>query len=165
MPMPPAGFLNAFWRDFWAVVGVVGVAATLVGLWLTWRQLRTTQTAAAAAAAEARRSREAYDRLLLALAHRATSEAKLLVTQEKWLAASLKAADLADLLAQLSIQNEEVARLSFAMREAGHHFARIEQGTITFHGLRTTWPRDLGAVEVLLTAGLRTPPPPSDSSE
>ena len=163
--MPTDAFLNRFWRDLWTVVGVAGVAATLAGLCLTWRQLRKTQTAAQAAADAARRSRDAYDRLLLALAHRATSEVKLLVTQEKWLAASLKAADLADLLAQLSAQDEEVARLSFAMREAGHHFARIEQGTITFHGLRTTWPRDLGAVEVLLTAGLRTPPPLSDSPE
>ena len=157
--MPPAGFLNAFWRDLWTVVGVAGVAATLVGLWLTWRQLRTTQSAAAAAAAEARRSREAYDRLLLALAHRATSEAKLLVTQEKWLAASLKAADLADLLAQLSAQDAEVAKLSASMRDAGHSFARIEQGTMKFHSLRRKWPTDLAAVEACLTHSLRVAAP------
>ncbi len=153
-------FLNPFWRDVWAVVGVAGVAATLIGLWLTWRQLRKTQTAASAAAEAALRSRDAYDRLLLALAHRATSEAKLLVIQEMWLAASIKAADLADLLSQLSVQDEEIVRLSSHMRKAGHSFARIEQGTLTYHGLKVSWPRDLSAVEAVLTRGLRTPATP-----
>jgi hypothetical protein len=153
-------FLNPFWRDVWAVVGGAGVLATLIGLWLTWRQLRKTQTAASAAADAALQSRQAYDRLLLALAHRATSEAKLTVVQRNWVAASLKATDLADLLSQLSEQDEELLGLSAAMREAGHVFARIEQGTISFHGLRKKWPNDLAAVEARLTRDLRTPNSP-----
>ena len=154
--MPAAEFLNPFWRDVWTVFGTVGVAATLVGLCLTWVQLRKTQTSTRAAADAARRSRDAYDRLMLALAHRATSEAKLLVTQEQWLAASLKAADLADLLSQLSEQDEELRRLSGRMRGMSHSFARIAQRTLTFQGLRTKWPEDLAAVETRLTQTLNT---------
>ena len=154
--MPVAEFLNPFWRDVWTVFGAVGVAATLFALALTWRQLRKTQTSAQAAADAARRSREAYDRLMLSLAHRAASEAKLLVATEQWLAASLKAADLADLLSQLSEQDDELRELSANMRDSSHSLARVAQGTIKFRGFQTVWPKHLAAVEAPAHRGTPT---------
>ena len=166
---PASRFLSEFGRDAVAVaglvgawIGLVGVAATLYGLWLTWAQLKRTASAADAAAGAATRSRLAYERLIRSLGLQSTANVRHLVRQEEWWAASLKASDVADLLAQLADPDGETAAVAETMRTAAEAFSRIadQKDRLTFNrDLRKEWPRRLAAVERQFSAGLILPPP------
>ena len=170
MPPPPfaAGFLDAYWRDVWTVVGVAGVGLTLLGLvaglvslWLAWRQVRGVVTAAEAAADAARRSRAAHDRLILSLAHRAEATAKVLVSAGRFEAAGLKCVDLADFLALTADPTPERREIETELRRTAEAFRRIAAEEIKYSRVvQAKWSRLCVRLGAELPAALNPPVPP-----
>src|SRR5947208_1895458 len=114
------------------VIAILGLVIGIGGFGYTIYQVMKTQRAAEAARAAAEKAVEESRKKLLAFftgnAHRLTSEVRSYVQGTNWHAASLRANDLADELAQLEIADGEWLERISELRMFAHSFMEKADG-------------------------------------
>ena len=146
--MPSQSFLNPFWTDLLAALGVAGVLLTLVGLAVAWAQLRRTAKAAVAARDAARaaesQARESVAGFVLGDLRRLLQEAKIYAGSGEWALAAVRLDDVASAAAQLRHATDagEWVESGRRLRDSAGTFRRLAAGQIevTAHA-RNKWER------------------------
>jgi hypothetical protein len=136
--------LDPWWNDFYAAggfwLGVAGGIVGLLGLAYTIYQVQKTKTAAEAARDAAKttvaESKEAFERFVAAHAGRILSELEAAVGAAHWEVATLRARDMAEIIATLPATNNptEDAKIADAvnqLREFGHTFTEFAEKEAT----------------------------------
>lgn len=127
--MPTCHFINGFWSDVIAVLGLLGLALTFYQVWKT----KNASEAATKSAIDAlEKARKHYDRHIKYQCLKTLSEARVYISIPIYSIAALKMNDIHEMIIQSTNRPEEAKQLATRAASMGHTFERIHRSEIQF---------------------------------